>query len=52
MTNFKISFNDSQENEVYSVTKKFDSLEEASKYASLVLATTSDDCTAFTIYEF
>lgn len=52
MTTFKISFYDSDENEVYSFTKQFDSLEEAAKHASLVLATTSDECTSFNIYEF
>ena len=51
MTNFKISFEDSDNNEVYAVTKTFDDLTEATKYAELVLATTSDDCTSFTIYE-
>lgn len=52
MTTYKISFNDSGDNEVYSVTKQFNSLGEASKYASLVLANTSDECVTFSIYEF
>lgn len=51
MANFKIAFNDIEGNEVYSKTKNFDDLAEATKYAELVLATTSDDCVSFTIYE-
>jgi hypothetical protein len=52
MKNFKISFNNAQENEVYSVIKQFYDLQEVIKYANLILATTSDDCIHFTIYEF
>ena len=52
MSKFKISFEDAQENDVYSVTKQFEDLQEATKYAELILATTSDDCISFNIYEF
>jgi hypothetical protein len=52
MKKFKISFEDAQKNDVYSVTKQFRDLEEATKYALLILATTSDNCISFNIYQF
>jgi hypothetical protein len=52
MEKFKISFLNAQDNDVYSVTKQFEDLQEATKYAELILATTSDDCISFNIYQF
>jgi hypothetical protein len=52
MSTFKIEFNDLDGNDVYSVTKTFNDLAEASKYAQTILATSSDECVDFTIYEF
>lgn len=49
MENFRIEFNDIQENEVYAVTKQFDDLADATKYAQTILATTSDECVSFNI---
>ena len=51
MKTYKIGFNDIEENEVYSITKKFDDLAEATRFAKLIIANTSDDCSTFTIYE-
>jgi disulfide oxidoreductase YuzD len=51
MKNFKINFLDVDNNEVYSKTKEFDNQIEASMYAYLVLATTSDECVSFSIIE-
>lgn len=52
MTTFKISFFDADDNEVYSVDKNYDDLAEATKYAQLLLDTTSDECYSFKIYEY
>jgi hypothetical protein len=52
MEKFKISFLDAQDNDVYSVIKQFEDLQEATKYAELILANMSDDCISFNIYQF
>ena len=52
MKKFEIYFEDAQGNDVYSVTKQFNDFQEATKYAELILASTSDDCISFNIYQF
>jgi hypothetical protein len=49
--NWKINFLDNEDNTIYSRIKEFDSEEEAAKYAKLILATTSDNCVTFEIWE-
>jgi hypothetical protein len=51
MTTFKIIFYDIDSNDVYSVTKKFDNNAEATHYANLILANTSDECVTFSVIE-
>lgn len=51
MKNFKIEFCDINGNDVYSITKNFENQVEASMYAYLVLANSSDECVSFSIIE-
>lgn len=51
MKNFKIEFNDIDGNDVYSVTKQFDSVVDAINYARIIIATSSDECVDFNIIE-
>ncbi len=51
MKTFKIEFCDINGNDVYSVTKNFENLIEASMYAYLVLANSSDECESFIVIE-
>lgn len=49
MKTYKITFEDSDHNDLYERTKKFNNKTEASKYAKETIATTSDDSKYFKI---
>ena len=51
MKTFKINFLDIDGNDIYSKVDTFYDEQDASKYASHKLATTSDECVIFEIYE-
>lgn len=47
---FKIEFQDVEGNEIYSMVREYDNLEEAIKYARIKFNTTSNECTQFQIF--
>lgn len=49
MKTYRIIFEDSDHNDLYERTKKFNNKEEAGKYAKEIIATTSDDSKYFRI---
>ena len=51
MKTFKINFLDSEDNVIYSKVDTFYDEQDAERYAKTKLATTSDECVAFEIYE-
>lgn len=51
MKTFKINFLDIDNNEIYSKTDTFFDWRDAEKYATHKIATTSDECLTFEIYE-
>jgi hypothetical protein len=51
MKTYKINFLDIEDNEIYHKVDEFYNEESAIAYAQLKLATTSDDCVTFEIYE-
>ena len=51
MKTFKINFLDSEENVIYSKVDTFYDEQDAERYANTKLATTSDECVTFEIYE-
>lgn len=51
MKTFKINFLDSEQNEIYNKVDTFYDEQQAEGYANAILATTSDECVTFEIYE-
>jgi hypothetical protein len=51
MKTFKINFLDIDGNDIYSKVDTFYDLNDAANYASNKVATTSDECVTFKIYE-
>ena len=51
MKNFKINFLDSEQNVIYNKVDTFYDEQDAEHYANTKLATTSDECVTFEIYE-
>jgi len=51
MKTYKINFLDHEENVIYSKVDTFYDEHDANKYARTKLATTSDECVSFEIYE-
>jgi hypothetical protein len=51
MKTFKINFLDIEDNVIYSKTFECEQKLEASIYSTLILATTSDECVTYEIYE-
>ena len=51
MKTFKINMMDIEENVIYTLVDTYYDLQDVTSYAKLKLATTSDECVTFEIYE-